>query len=378
MCITYQDLVLQATNSVAQMGLVTGIFGLGQLLANLVSGLVVDRVNRRLLMIYCDLGRCLVYLAIPLGWLIIGPQLWLIYFGAVFGAVLGAFFQVSYITAVANLVEKDKLTEANGRLQVSMGVVFVLGPMLAGLISAQFGSTAAIGIDAVSFSVSALSLVLVRLKPTSAESNLNRKSSLRQEWLEGVSFLFHSRILFTVMIILAFSSFISTATLDLFIFHLKHDLGQDDNAVGLVLGIASVGAIISGLTVSVIRRKFGFGVCLLGGLALCALAEFGIAYSGLLLIIAPLAMLFLLGDTTKGIVSMSLRQQITPDYLLGRVTSIFWVGIAVPGPSGAAICTALADQLGASNVLAILGVVSLGLAGVGLFTPARLRNPDKS
>jgi fucose permease len=93
-------LVLQATGSVTQMGLVTATFGIAQLLAGLVAGALVDKLDRRRLMILCDLGRLLVYASIPLGWLIAGPQIWLIYLTTGLGSALGMVFQVAYITAV--------------------------------------------------------------------------------------------------------------------------------------------------------------------------------------------------------------------------------------------------------------------------------------
>ena len=61
------------------MGLVTGIFGIGQLVAGIVAGPVADHVDRRRFMIACDLARMAVYAAIPLGWWLIGPRLWLLY-----------------------------------------------------------------------------------------------------------------------------------------------------------------------------------------------------------------------------------------------------------------------------------------------------------
>src|SRR6478609_1769845 len=85
-------LVLQATGSVAQMGLVTGTFGLSSLFTNLISGVVVDRVDRRLLMVWCDLGRLVVNGLIPLIWWLAGPQIWLIYLVTAVSASLGSFF----------------------------------------------------------------------------------------------------------------------------------------------------------------------------------------------------------------------------------------------------------------------------------------------
>jgi hypothetical protein len=101
---------------------------------------------------------------------------------------------------------------------------------------------------------------------------------------------------------------------DVLIYHLKHDLGQPDAVVGVVLGVAAVGTV-------------------------------GVA----------------------GICSMSLRQQITPDRLLGRVTAAFWTTHFAPGPAGAAVLTWAAARAGvpaaclASGSACLLpGVTALG------------------
>jgi MFS family permease len=88
-------LVLQATGSVAQMGLVTGTFGISSLFTNLISGVVVDRVDRRVLMVWCDIGRLFINALIPLTWWLAGPQVWLIYLVTAVRSSLGSFFSVS-------------------------------------------------------------------------------------------------------------------------------------------------------------------------------------------------------------------------------------------------------------------------------------------
>src|SRR4051794_6934484 len=105
--VAFPLLILEASGSVVNMGLLTGAFGLSQLLIGPFSGLIVDRVDRRWLMIWCDLARFLLYGAIPLIWWFSGPATWLLFVVAILGGGLGNLFQVSYITAVANLVKKE-------------------------------------------------------------------------------------------------------------------------------------------------------------------------------------------------------------------------------------------------------------------------------
>ncbi len=372
-------LVLQVTGSVAQMGLVTGTFGISNLFTNLISGVVVDRVDRRLLMIWCDIGRLLVNALIPLAWWLIGPQIWLIYVVTAVSASLGSFFSVSYITAITHLVNKDQLTSAHGRLQTTFGFAFVTGPMLAGFVSAQVGPANTVGINAFSFAFSAISLALVRFQNIGDEFNTQiQPKNLLQEWLSGLKFLWNQPVLRTVTIMLAFFSLINTASLDLFIFHLKHDWNEDDNAVGIMLGLSSGGFIVGGITVAWLRQRVGFGVCFLGAMALTGISTTLIGLAPNFLIICLMGLAFTFASAIQGTVSMALRQTITPNHMLGRVTAIFWALNAVPGPIGAAIATGIAEKTGTVTVLVGMGIFGLGLACAGIFTPVRQAHPEKT
>src|SRR5690348_15189439 len=98
-------LVLQTTGSVVQMGLVTAIFAGGSLLAGVVSGLLVDRFDRRGFMIVCDAASAVFYGAVPLYWWFFGAHIALLYLVA---APLG-FFAIA--TSVATTALLPRLVE---------------------------------------------------------------------------------------------------------------------------------------------------------------------------------------------------------------------------------------------------------------------------
>lgn len=85
---------------------------------------------------------------------------------------------------------------------------------------------------------------------------------------------------------------------------------------------------------------------------------------------------FWFGLMIAAVSSMSLRQTVTPDALLGRVTAAFWTIHYSLAPVGAAALTAAADRFGASGPLLAVAVVYLGVVGVAFFTPVRDRNPE--
>jgi MFS family permease len=388
-------LVLQVTGSVAQMGLVTGIFVTGFVTMGIFAGIIVDRVDRRRLMICCDVVRTGVYFSLPLCWWWFGPHVWLIYVAVALGSCLGVLFWVAYVTAMASLVEKEQMTEANGQMQASAAIAFLVGPVLAGLVSSTRGPTFAISLDALSFAISALSLVCIRLRPSSYSSSLDLLTTgttdqagaahhigtfrnIYQEFLAGLRFLWHEPTLRSITIMLAFLTLLAASAQDLFIFHMKHDMRLGDTPVGMVFGLASLGSLSAGLLVATLRKHWGFSVCWLGGWIVnaCSLLVIGLSFN--LVLVAVLAMCFTFGQTVAGISSLSLRQEITPDHLLGRVTSVFWTIQFAPGSLGAVLFTSLAERLGTQFTLLTIGGLSLLVVAAGFFTPIRQRHPELS
>lgn len=378
-------LVLQATGSVAQMGLVTATFSVGRLLIGIFAGAIVDRYNRRILMIGCDLMRFLLFASIPMSWWLIGPQIWLLYVVAAFSSCFGTIFDVAYITAVPNLVERDQITEANSRLQTTSALAAILGLTLSGLVCAQYGATFAIGIDALSFAISALSLLLIRLRSIPATSSKDAVQTTRskqalfnvRELLAGATFLWRQPVLRPVTIFLGCLTLLTTGAFDLFVFHLKHDLALSNATIGLIVGLASIGSIIGGLLTPFLRKRLGFGPCWIGGWSIHALGLALIAVTPNLVLCSIFTIMVTCSLTMAEISSISLRQQITPDAILGRVTSAFWMLHSAPAPLGAALFTAISVYTGTVPVLVFIGATGILTMLIALLTPARQRFPER-
>jgi MFS family permease len=370
-------LVLQATGQVVQMGLVTATFTIAQLLTGIFAGQLVDSLNRRILMIVCDAGRMLIFATIPLAWWLVGPQIWLIYVVTASGAILGMIFQVGFIAAVPNLVERAQIITANGYINASSAITALVGPLLGGLAVEHFGPSIALSGQAAAFAISAFSLLFVRLRPTSAHPAAEQTHS-KSALLAGVRFLFAQPVLRAVTLILLAFSMVMAAGLDLFIFHIKSDLHQGGTATGLVLAVSSIGAILGSLAAGALRKRLGFGATYLGALILSGLPLALVGVWLNLYALAALAGLVQLTNMVMGINSMSLRQEITPDALLGRVTSAFWTISGVATPLGAALGTALAAHIGAPMTFVWMGILVMAIGAVGLFTSARQSRPAGS
>lgn len=378
-------LVLDATGSVVQMGLLTVVSGATAIGTGLFAGYVVDRVDRRRLMIVCDLVRAVLLGAVPFVWWLAGPRIWLLYVLTALVAVLKTLFDVAYVTAVPNLVRAQDLTAANGRLMGTFALGTLLGPVAAGFLTAGVGADWALGVDGATFLVSAASLGWVRFSrpegdrygragsgsgPGSSGSG-SGSGGLREVFVVGFRFLWAHPLLRPLTIQLTLLTFVTMGATDLLIYRVQHDLGRDAATLGYVIAASGVGAVVAALTAGRLRRFLGFGTCWLTSVAMVGV---GVAVTGVsrsVPVIAAMAAVFMFGITLGGICTMTLRQEVTPDHLLGRVTSAFWTVHNASGPVGAAVLTVLAARHGVPAVSLAGGALCLLVLGGGLLTPLR-------
>ncbi|WP_411093186.1 MFS transporter [Streptomyces sp. 049-1] len=365
-------LVLEATGSIARMGLLTAVGGAAAVLAAVFAGAVVDRVDRRKLLIGCDLVRMGMYGLVPVVWLF-GPQIWLLYVVLPLCEAVGMLFAVGYVTVVRSLVGTGQLTEANGRLNATAAAAGVLGPLCAGVVAGWSGPATAIGVDAASFGVSAACVAFVRFRsrPADDAAATGKRPGLRQDLRTGIAFLHGHPVLRSLTVLLCGFSFLTLGLNDLVIYHLKHDLGRDDGTVGTVMAIGALGTITGALLVARARRRLGFGPTWTGSVAVCGLAFAGLGRVTEVPAVALLSAAFLACVGMAGTCSMSLRQEVTPEHLLGRVTSAFWTLQYSVAPIGAAVLTWAAEHHGTTPVALAAGAGCVLIATLALLTPIR-------
>ncbi|RCG28744.1 MFS transporter [Sphaerisporangium album] len=392
-------LVLRATGSVVQMGVVTGLVGVASIVTGLFAGYLADRVDRKALLIVCDVARCVLYGLIPVVWLV-SPQVWLLYAVVPLAGAFAMQFQVTYVTIVPALVPAGQITKANGHLYAAYSVAGVAGPTLAGVVSGLAGPAAAIAIDAASFAVSAAGLLLVRPRPAepaprpdpasgpgagvradeaepgATDAKPSRRRAVTRDFMAGAGFLWRHPVLRRLTIMLTLLLFLTFGLTDLIIYYLKHDLGRSDSTVGYILAAATGGSLLAATLVAPLRERLGFGACWIGAWALCGVTIALLGASPGALAVGVLATLCLLCTGVAGICSMSLRQEVTPSHLLGRVTSAFWTIHNTLGPVGAAVLTAAASRYGVTSVFLLAGVACTLIALSAVLTPIRRARPE--
>ncbi len=373
-------LVFEATHSVVQMGNVTALTAGGQLVAATFSGVVVDRVHRRALMIACDVMRLALYGSLPLFAELGALRLPVIYAVALLAALASNLFLVAYSAAVPNLVEASDVAAANGRLQATQALTFVIGSALAGVVCARYGTVWAIGFNALSFAASALTLLKIQFRRDRAERSKEDGFHPLREVASGLSYLvreptLRSLTLFQTAVAALGSIGIGAAVIDLLIYRLKVDFGESAQVVGTSLALAAFGAVLGALLAARAGRRFGLGTVCIAGTALqgLGLVMGGLGAAAHWVVFA--GVFWSAGLTFRAVAASSLRQTLTPDALLGRVLASGWTLIFGASALGAVLVTRAGASIGVARAMAAIGVGLLLVSAVGRWS-ALARSPE--
>jgi len=316
-------LVFTLTGSPLNLGVTMATSYLPYLLFGLVLGAWVDRVDRKRLMIATDLARAVVIALLPvladLGLL----RVWWVYAIAFVHASLAIAFDTAEFAAIPSLVErKQDLVAANGRIQASYSAAQVAGPLLAGLLLAVVSVEQVFLVDAASFVVSAVSLAAIRRRFNLEADSAGERGTIRAAIAQGLRYVFGHPVLRSISVMMALINLVLTTSYAQLVVFAKQRLGASDPQVGFLYAAGSVGVVVLSLAAGRLRRRLPFsrvalGVLMLDGVLLVAMGLTRWYWLGLLLwaAVSGLGILF-------NINTASLRQQVTPNELLGRVLSV--------------------------------------------------------
>lgn len=371
-------LTLHATAS--QMGVLQAVERAPYLFFALVVGAWVDRVRRRQLLIWTDLVRGVLTLAIPLAafaHLLSIPLLWAV--GLVI-AMANMVFELAYRAYLPVVAGRAAIVEANSRFQVSASTVSIVGPSAAGLLVQTLTAPIAILVDAVTFFVSSGSLLLVRKAEPRAEATGRRR--IANEVREGIEFLLRHPILRLFVITTGLFNLFAMFSSTLRILYVVRDLHLTPTQIGFVLGVGAPGALVGAALASRTHQRFGVGPTLVisGVLLRLGLIATPAALGPRALVIAILiagGFCFGMGMNLSNIAQQSYRQVITPDRLQGRVQAANLMVVFGIAPVGALLAGVLGETIGLRPTL-WLGVIGTVFAFLVLLASpvVHVRHPE--
>lgn len=258
--------VLALHASAFQVGLLTSMAWLPHLLLSLPAGLWIDaRPHRRRVMIAADLLRAAALLTLPLAWWLGGLSVWhLLAVTFVVGA-LTVFFDLANASFVIALVGRSQYVEAQGRLATSRSMSYIAGPSAAGFLVQALGAPVALVADAASFLFSAFALRGTRVEEPAVERT--EDGSLRRL---GAAFrhLLSDPLMRGSLLCTSTVNFFNFFLLPIFVLFAIRTLGLSAGTIGVVLGVAAVGALIGAVVAPRVGRRLGIGRAVLVGAVL--------------------------------------------------------------------------------------------------------------
>ena len=342
-------LALDATP--AQMGYLVTAALLPNLLFSLPAGVWVDRRGRRRhVMIAADLGRAAALLSVPVAYAFDALTFAQLYAVGFVTGLLSVFFFVSYNTLFVALVPRARFVEGGSLLHGSRALSAVVGPSLGGILVQLLSAPVTLAVDSASFVGSALSLA--RIHPEEPEPEQATKGSFSA----GVRYIVGSPAIRASLAATATINFFNFVFFALIILYVNQYLGVPPATLGLVLGLAAVGALAGAALTGRISRRIGIGPTYLAGcvvftvpLLLMPLARGPYWLVLGFLFAAELGSGF--GVMMLDIASGAIKSALVPDRLRSRVAGAYMVVNYGVRPLGAFLGGILGSTIGVQETL---------------------------
>jgi MFS family permease len=365
-------LVFQITRSPTQLAIANFAAFLPYPLFGLIIGAWVDRLDRKKLMIWTDVARALAIgsisvafhfdiLTIP--WLLIAVFLM---------SLFSIAFDGAQFAAVPSLVRPEDLTAANGRMQAAYASARVLGPLLAGFTLTGLGVQDLFWMDALTFLASIATLLSIKRSFNLHMPSPARRRRIRADLWEGVRYVWANPVLRNLSVLIMLINLIASTVFAELVYYAEFRLFASQAQVGFLYGAGSIGVVGLSLAAARLRKRFRFGTLALGalvghGVFIIVLAANDNYYLALPIwaLAAGCAVLFNVNTAT-------LRQQLVPNEMLGRVGTVAMVVAWSMLPIGPIVGSFAIVRSGhVEYIFAIIGALVILVTGVFWFSPLR-------
>ena len=317
--IAFPLLVLMLTHSPAQAGFAGALRAAPYFIFTLPGGALIDRWNRKWVMILCNAGRALSLGSIPVAFVLGHLTIVQLYIVALLEGTLYVFFDLAETASLPRVVSKEQLPAATAQNNVTFGITTLLGPPL-GTVLYSVGRFLPFLADAVSYAISVLSLFLMRAK--FQEERIAPRRKLYLEVSEGIKWLWHQPILRSMALLNCVMAGLGSGG-TLLIIVLAQRQHTSTAFIGFIFSLGGIGAILGSLLAKPVQQRFSYGRAIIGILWLYPLPYVLLAVAPTPLILGGLLAAGLLVDATYNVVQFSYRLALIPDELQGRVNSSF-------------------------------------------------------
>ena len=341
--IIYPLLILDLTSSPSAAGVAAALRTVPYLIFSLPVGALIDRWDRKRVMILCDLGRAAVVLTVPIAIWLDMLTIWQLYAAGFLEGSLFVFFNIAEVAALPRVVQGAQLPQAAAQNEAAFGAASIVGPSVGTMFYQTLGRAAPFVADAISYLVSSASLAFIKTDFQMEKTTAAHK--LTTEITEGLRWLWRQPLI-SYMAFLTGGINLVNAAVPLIVIVMAKQLGANDTEIGLIFSIGGTGGIIGSLIGGQVQKRFPFGQVIIflmwANAVLFPLYALVPQYVFLGVVIALLYLLM----PVYNVVQFSYRLALIPDALQGRVNSTFRLLAFGFMPLGAAISGLLLEHVG--------------------------------
>lgn len=315
-------LTLGITRDPIAFATVTLAFRLPWLLFALPAGALADRLDRRRTMLLVNLGRAALIGGLALVVATGGETLWLLCTVTFALGMSETFFDTAAQSIVPNLVDPADLSRVNGRLYaVELTMNQFVGPPLGGLIIGATAAAGALGASAAAYLVAAVALA--RIVGSFRPERTGPPTRLHRDIVEGIGYLYRQRVLRVLALLTGILNLTALAVLAVLPLYAVHPgpMGLSETGFGLLLTAGAVGSLLGTFLVTRLERTLGRARTLLLTFVLMCLAIGVPGVTSSVLVIGIAMVVEGAAAVSWNVITVSLRQRIVPDHLLGRVNA---------------------------------------------------------
>ena len=355
----------------------------------LPAGVVIDRANRQSVMIRADLLRLLLSFGV-VGLILASPALPLNDGShSAFGLIL-ALSAIAFLLGTAEvfrdnaaqtvlpvLVDHDQLESANGQIwSIEQIMGSFVGPPLAGLLIA-LAVPLPFGVDAILFALAAWCVWCIAFP---ARLTVNRKTTFWADLKAGIAWLLRHRLIFQLAVMLGVLNALTMMGLTVLVLYSQDVLGLTAFGHGVLLTAGAAGGVLGGLLCPAIAARIGAGRSLFVALAMFPLPYLALTLTGSSLVAGLALFAEMFAALLWNVVTVSYRQRVIPDDLLGRVNSIYrffgWGMMPLGALAGGAIVGWSEADLGRDAALRLPYLLAaIGMAVMFVYALIALRFP---
>ena len=326
------------------------------------AGVVVDRSDRRRLMILLDGGRALLVASLLGAWWLGRLHPALIYTVTFLVSSLSLIFFAAEKSIIPHLVTPQELTEANAYAEMTEQIGAMLGPALAGMLIALLPSPIwLLAFDALSFGLSALTLMALNWRDLARPGPGGNPLA---EIKEGLHYLLREPFLRRVLVTVTAVNFLVAPFSVVFPILAERTLRAGPQGFGALMGAIGAGMLLGSLLVGPLSRRLSPAQLIYGGIALAGLGFGLMGATTHLGMAAGLAGLAGFGVAPANAVILTRVQQRTPQALQGRVFASMFALVTLAVPLGTMLVAPLIDWLGPQQVLMGMGTGTLATAAL--------------